>query len=525
MEILQNFLFDNTTHEVTIVQTDNGPMFKASDIGRILGIKNMRDATSNFADDQRHSVVSTDAIGRNKETPFLTEKGVYRVLCQSRKPIAWPFQEWVIDVIDEINKKGFYELKSAKEEAEKYREQNRELLEKKERIEHETLMESFNHKYIVYYGRIREIDGKTLVKIGSTKNIKESVNRHLKDYGTFKLFFALECGTNEKFERFLQKHEIIEPYKYTLPCKVEEGKKSHEVFLLNEQEIEQAVDVCRRNAFKYNEAPPDVQTLNGVLNNLNETSEAILSNVTSMEERLRALEGSKKRIEPKSFQNGRQRNVNVGRGDKIQKYSPDGKQLIKTYSSIVETVRDPELGSTTSNSALKRAIENNSVYKRHRWAFLSRDKPDDTVQQLAQTQQDIVQVNIGFIAMLDLKRENIVKVFPDQKRAAEDRNFKSGASISKAVRKGTMSGGHYFKLWHECPEELREKYLEYNDLPDPIANSRTKAVIQIGFDGTERRFTTVKQVTKEFQVGRKSLFSAIEHEYILKGFRWKFEEN
>ena len=74
------------THDVTIIRNeDETPMFKASDIGAILGIKNMRDATSGFAEDQK-CVVSNDANPTMHDNLFLTEKGVYRVLCRSRKP-------------------------------------------------------------------------------------------------------------------------------------------------------------------------------------------------------------------------------------------------------------------------------------------------------------------------------------------------------------------------------------------------------------------------------------------------------
>ena len=73
MEILQQFLFENTPHNVTIVHNDDGdPVFKASDIGKILGIKNMSDATSEFSEDQA-ILVSNYSSSQFRNTLFLTE--------------------------------------------------------------------------------------------------------------------------------------------------------------------------------------------------------------------------------------------------------------------------------------------------------------------------------------------------------------------------------------------------------------------------------------------------------------------
>lgn len=525
LNILQHFIFKNITHSVTIIQTDKGPMFKAADIGKILGINNMSHATSGFTDNQK-GLVSNDTLGGPQKTLCLTVKGVYRVILRARKSIAWPFQEWVIDVIDEINKKGFYELKSAKEEAERYKEQANEAIKKADNAKHEAILEAFNHKYIVYYGHVKNIGDKKLIKIGSTQDIKDTNNRHLKDFGSFKLFFAIECSTNVKFEKFLHKHNFIKSFEYREACKVKEGKCSNEVFLMSDVDIERSIEVCKRNLSKFNEAPPDVQSLNGVLQNINEKSSTLLSNIEKMDGRIQNLEKSKRNpiTEMQPFQEGKRHKANVTRGDKIQRYSPDGKTLTKTYPSLIEATRDPELGPNGCNKAIKDAIENNTIYKRYRWASLTRDKPDNEFQQIEPTCEDAIQVNTGFVAMLNLKKDKIVAVFADQKAAGKDRNFKGGAAICKALRQETQSGGHYFKLWHECSPDLRNKYLEENNLPEVVTSSGMKSIIQIGADGTEKKYANITQVTKQFCIGRKTLFDAIKHEYLLQGFKWKFAE-
>lgn len=46
-----------------------------------------------------------DGRGRLKEVHFLTEKGLYRYLLQSRRPLAATFQDYVIDQLCEFRRK------------------------------------------------------------------------------------------------------------------------------------------------------------------------------------------------------------------------------------------------------------------------------------------------------------------------------------------------------------------------------------------------------------------------------------
>ena len=95
---------------ITIYGTYEEPLFKAKEIGDLLGIKNIKDTISNFNDKQKLGVGLTDPHGRIQETNMLTEQGLYKLLMKSRKKIAEEFQDWVCEVIEEIRKKGKYDL-------------------------------------------------------------------------------------------------------------------------------------------------------------------------------------------------------------------------------------------------------------------------------------------------------------------------------------------------------------------------------------------------------------------------------
>lgn len=65
---------------------------------------------TDFDESEKRAVSTTDSTGRMQEVTFLTEKGLYKVLFRSRKPIAQKFQNWVCDVIKEIRVTGIYNM-------------------------------------------------------------------------------------------------------------------------------------------------------------------------------------------------------------------------------------------------------------------------------------------------------------------------------------------------------------------------------------------------------------------------------
>ena len=101
MEVVKAFNSNNLHTEIVIKGTINEPLFRASDVGTILEMTNIRATIQNF-DDSEKVVNSIDTLGGSQQVTFLTEKGLYKVLFKSRKPIAEKFQDWVCEVIKEI---------------------------------------------------------------------------------------------------------------------------------------------------------------------------------------------------------------------------------------------------------------------------------------------------------------------------------------------------------------------------------------------------------------------------------------
>ena len=75
---------------INVQGTEDEPLFQANQIGELLGLKNIRVSIADFDEDERRVSTTYTSTGA-KETSFLTELGLYRLLGQSRLPIARPF--------------------------------------------------------------------------------------------------------------------------------------------------------------------------------------------------------------------------------------------------------------------------------------------------------------------------------------------------------------------------------------------------------------------------------------------------
>ncbi len=109
MNINNLLIKDFNNMNVEIYGTYDKPLFKAKDIGKLLGIANIRTTILNYNEKQK-VVILVNTPGGKQETTFLTEQGLYKVLMKSNKKIAIEFQDWICEIMDEIRHSGKYEL-------------------------------------------------------------------------------------------------------------------------------------------------------------------------------------------------------------------------------------------------------------------------------------------------------------------------------------------------------------------------------------------------------------------------------
>ena len=90
LDILKAFVMNGETYEVDIIWEGTRPMFKANDIGTVLGLVNIHATLQTYDEDEVVLVMykSRGGHGGPQRQTFLTYAGVRRLLAKSRKPAA-----------------------------------------------------------------------------------------------------------------------------------------------------------------------------------------------------------------------------------------------------------------------------------------------------------------------------------------------------------------------------------------------------------------------------------------------------
>lgn len=99
-------IFSNSEFgEIRTITKDDEPMFCLIDICKALEISNPTMVAQRLDDDERTKL----DLGRQGETNFITESGLYAVILRSDKPNAKKFRKWVTsEVLPSIRKTGSY---------------------------------------------------------------------------------------------------------------------------------------------------------------------------------------------------------------------------------------------------------------------------------------------------------------------------------------------------------------------------------------------------------------------------------
>ena len=215
MDIVKAFNTNDLHTEIVIKGTLDDPLFRASDIGVVLDITTIHSVIRDF--DESEKVLHTmQTLGGSQDVTFLTEKGLYKVLFRSRKPIAQKFQNWVCEVIKEIRLKGIYkmqtEINKAIEEKNEAIEEKNEAIEEKNKIREKTLIDNFpSNVQCVYYGTIenKSDNGERLIKFGNSNCLKNRIYKHKKTYQNFRLINAFKVENKLQIENAIKEHPLF----------------------------------------------------------------------------------------------------------------------------------------------------------------------------------------------------------------------------------------------------------------------------------------------------------------------------
>ena len=543
MDILKAFSLLDTEYKINIQGTLEDPLFQANQIGKLLGIVNIRDSIKEFSERDKH-VVLTDTSTGLKEANFLTEFGLYKLLGRSRKPIAHKFQEWMVSVLKEIRINGIYKLQQDKEI-------DKQLYQHKcELSTHKTLLKAYDKKNLVYICKLKTLNDKFIVKIGSTQDIKERLPNISKSFDCQEplLLDIFENNNYKKFERKIQHTPGI--LKYYEKVFKKDGTVSRETYLINDEIYHQFIQII--NQIKVEFTPVDSKEIEE-LKIIQHDREIKLSEL-KLEQLQIELEMKKIELELQKYNSlnlddkekhsnsdssdtdeEKEDEITINEEPNYVKHRANGIKIPKIYQYQLDNLKTPiNIYDSPSEverkldyislPALKRASQNNTIYKNYRWLYVNRNEnPPEQISDTIVTK--FKSSEIRFIAMIDIKKTKILAVYASQKEAVEARNMKCN-SFTRAIQQQHISSGHYWNFFDECSDEMKAEYLKNNTLPEKILSPigvkiqkidpNTKNVISI--------YNTKRDIVKKYQISYAKLNKLISNnalEEVYNGFIWR----
>lgn len=477
MEVVKAFTANDMHTEIVIKGTINEPLFRASDIGEILEISNIRSSIQAFDDTERR-VDTMDTSTGQKQVTFLTEKGLYKVLFKSRKPIAEKFQNWACDVIKEIRLTGTYklekQLEDAKNEIIQIEETHKtELDTKVQREREQILLREFKTICgMVYIIKVKtHPDGTYVVKIGESRiGIQERYNDCKLKHGNVLLLDCFAVNKSKDFETFIHKHEYVRINQVNdLPGHDDE----RELFLIGKRLSYKTLLNVINNNLKYfnnndtNKLELEIEQLKLMLemkttNNDNMLIQELVQSVKQLSCQINNLEKTNQEMMEKinSTQTKTATGFNeplVTLGPRLQKINPETMTIIKVYESVAECLK--EYNFKVKRPSIDKAVKANTIYMEYRWAFVDRSLDPNIIHNILPTKQTKIQ-NLGYIAKLNTEKTQILNVYLDRKTAASLNGYTSSSALDTPVKNASLTNGHYYLLYDKCPQELIDIFEE-----------------------------------------------------------------
>lgn len=472
MDIVKAFNANDLHTEIVIKGTTNEPLFRASDIGLVLEMSNIRTSIMDF-DDSEKAVHTMHTLGGLQDVTFLTEKGLYKVLFRSRKPIAQKFQDWACDVIKQIRLHGIYDLKKEMEKKtnetiQQLEDKHKQDIEEQKIAEREKVLlkEYASIGSIVYVIRVKTLDdGKYIVKIGeSRKGIAGRYTEHKKNYEECTLLDCFAVARSKDFEHFIHHHEFVRLNKVT---DLQNHENENELFMIGQNlTYDRLNHLMTTNAKHFNNDDIAKMELeneklklllemneknnpNGLVQELIKTVQHQTCQINNLEKTVKNLCESITSMQIKTTTGFNEPLVTLG--PRLQKINPETMQIIRVYESASEAMKE---NHNIKRPSLNKAVVENTVYCGYRWAFVDRELDANVTHNLPPTKKT-KQQNLGYIAQLNETKTEICNVYIDRKTAAHFNGYESASALDNPVKNFTLAKGFYYKLYDQCDEALQ----------------------------------------------------------------------
>ena len=419
--------------------------------------------------------------GHNKEIFMLNIETFKKFCLKAGTKKADEVHDYFIkleNIMFEITKEECEELKTQLQQMEntKNKEMETKLIMQKGLEKERVLLDKFaNSGPLVYIIKVKTYENGTyVVKIGeSRKGIQNRYSEHKTKYEECLLLDCFSVDKSKEFEDFLHHHSVIYPNKIQT---LENHETENELFLIGKELTYNILlkiidDNINNHNYKVREllleienlklknSGPSINNDNEIIKELIQSNKMLTNKVSSLENSIQLILNKLNNQETKLITGFNQQVPHLG--PRLQKINPETLQLIKVYESVTEAMNEYK---NIKRPSISKAVEENTIYCGFRWQLVERNLEPNIIHSLQPTKETKVQ-NLGYIAKLDAKQSEILNVYLDRKTASNHNGYQSSSALDNSVKNNSLTNGHYYVLYDNCHEELREKFEEINGVP------------------------------------------------------------
>jgi hypothetical protein len=422
--------------------------------------------------------------GHNKETFMLNIETFKKFCLKAGTKKADEIHDYFIkleNIMFEITKEECDELKQQLQKIEdiKNKEMELKIIKEKELEKEKFLLEQYaTSGPLVYFIKVKtNDDGTYIIKLGESRDgITGRYNECKSKHKNILLLNCFQVDKSRNFERFLLGHKDINQNRvfnlqghesekeliligttltYKMLLKIVEDNidnykyKINELLLENQllkEKINSNQSIIQSNS--NNELIELKQLIIGLsheITELKKTNNQILNKLTEKETKV--VTGFSQQM--------------PHLGPRLQKINPETLQIVKVYESVTEAMNEDK---NIKRPSITKAVEENIIYCGFRWQLVERNLDPNIIHSLEPTKQTKTQ-NLGYVAKLNANKTEILNVYLDRKTASKYNGYQSSSALDNPVKNNTLSNGHYYILYDNCDEELREKFEETNGVP------------------------------------------------------------
>jgi len=367
-----------------------------------------------------------------------------------------------------------------------------------------------------------------LIKIGSSCQIDIRKDRIQAVFGGEGIFLdVFECDDFRDIERNILRDIIIQENKYK--NKLETGHTSNEVVLLSDNFtynqlvniVEKHIDMNNKNNVSFTPSQILEKRKLDVIESLINNGESLSNIINLLNTPINPIntinQTQQKVIETKPLMNITTFKPNRGRA--IQQIDPNNlTRIVKLYKNM-ETLMEDKKYDSFSETGVRTAIKNNTIYKKYRWMILD-DDPNINQLIVHNIQPTVQSKKSGCSVVLELNNDkSIINTHFISINVASQELKMSSSSIKKMITLKKLYNNHYYIYLDDALPELLDtyhtkvfKYVPKCAIKIKCINPETKE---------EKIFPSLQHAREFCKVHHKTLHKAIKEKKLLNGFFWE----